>query len=106
MPIIFYDHLFSKTEITDLIDQVEEAENIRGRLHQLVDDILYQGITQMILTKLNEKKHAIFLEMLHDRPYDTEILIFLREHTNQQIESEIKAEAEKLVGSILKDMLP
>lgn len=106
MAIIFYDHLFSKAEVVDLINQVEEAENLRGRLHQLVDDILYQGIVNMILTRLSDKKHDLFLEMLHERPYDTEIILFLREHVHPDIETDIKTEAEKLLGSILKDMLP
>ena len=106
MAIIFYDHLFSKTEVADLINQIEEAENLRGRLHQLVDDILYQGIINMILEKLNEKKHQPFLEMVSERPYDTEIIMFLRQHAHPNIEDDIKAEAEKLLGSILKDMLP
>lgn len=106
MAIIFYDHLFSKQDISDLINQIEEADSIRGKLHQLVDDILYQSILSLILSKLDQKKHDIFLEMVHDRPYDTEILIYLREHAHPNIEDEIKALADKLLGDITKDMLP
>lgn len=106
MAIIFYDHLFSKQEVADLINQIQEAENLRGRLHQLVDDILYQGIIDLILTKLDQKKHNLFLEMLHERPYDTEIILFLRQHAHSNIEDDIKQEAEKLLGDIIKDMLP
>ena len=106
MAIIFYDHLFSKSEVVDLINQIEDAENLRGRLHQLVDDILYQGIINLILAKLHEKKHNTFLEMVSERPYDTEIIMYLREHAHSNIEDDIRAEAEKLLGSILKDMLP
>lgn len=106
MSILFYDHLFSKQQIQDIVDQIEESENLKSRLHQLVDDIIYQGLVAMILGKLKESKHEIFLEMLHDRPYDTEIILFLREHTHDQIEDDIRQEAEKLLGTILKDMLP
>jgi len=106
MAIIFYDHLFSKQQVQDLINEVEEAENLRGRLHQLVDDILYQGIINLILAKLDQKKHDLFLEMLHERPYDTEIIIFLRQHAHPNIEDDIKQEAEKLLCDIIKDMLP
>ena len=106
MPIIFYDHLISKTEIQVLIDELEEAENLRHKLHQLVDDVIYQGIIHLLLQKLDEKKHQIFLEMVHERPYDTEIILFLREHTHPDIEDDIKREGEKLLGAILKDMLP
>lgn len=106
MAIIFYDHLFSKQQVIDLINEVEEAENLRAKLHQVVDDILYQGIIIMLLNKLSEKKHHVFLEMVHERPYDTEIILFLREHAHPNIEDDIKAEAEKLLVTILKDMLP
>ena len=106
MSILFYDHLFSKQQIQDIVDQIEESENLKSRLHQLVDDIIYQGLVAMILGKLKESKHEIFLEMLHDRPYDTEIILFLREHAHDQIEDDIRQEAEKLLGTILKDMLP
>jgi hypothetical protein len=105
MPIIFYDHLFSKSEVTDLINSLDEAENQKNKLHQLTDDIIYQGIILMLLSKLSESKHNVFLEMVHERPYDMEIIIFLREHTHPEIEREITEEAQKLLGAITKDML-
>lgn len=105
MPIIFYDHLVSKSEVVDLINSLEEAENYKNKLHQLVDDIIYQGIVLMLLNKLHENKHQIFLEMVHERPYDTEIILFLREHTHAKIEDDITEEANKLLGAIIKDML-
>jgi hypothetical protein len=106
MAILFYDHLFNKQEVIDLINSLEEAENQRSRLHQLVDDIILQGLIVMLLNKLKESKHQLFLEMIHDRPYDTEIILFLREHAHPNIEDDIKDEGEKLLASILKDMLP
>jgi len=106
MAILFYDHLFNKQEVLDLINSLDEAENQRAKLHQLVDDIILQGIIIMLLNKLKESKHQIFLEMVHERPYDTEIILFLREHTHPEIEEDIKAEGQKLLGTILKDMLP
>ena len=106
MAILFYDHLFSKDEVTSLINELEAAENLRGRMHQLVDDILYQGIVHMLLTKLSQNKHQVFLSMLHERPYDTEIILFLREHVHPEVEDHIREEANKLLGSIIKDMLP
>lgn len=105
MPILFYDHLIPKTEVQNLINQLEEAENLKNKLHQLVDDVIYQGIIHMLLQKLDEKKHQTFLEMVHERPYDTEIIVYLREHIHSNIEEEISHEGQKLLGVILKDML-
>jgi hypothetical protein len=105
MPIIFYDHLISKSEVVNLIASLEEAENQKNKLLQLVDDIVYQGIILMILNKLSESKHSIFLEMVNERPYDIEILLFLREHAHPEIETHISEEGQKLLGMIIKDML-
>ncbi len=106
MAILFYDHLFNKSEVETLINGLEEMENQRAKVSQLVDDILFQGIIIMLLNKLKESKHQIFLEMIHERPYDIEIILFLRDHTHPNIEDDIKAEGEKLLATILKDMLP
>lgn len=106
MAIIYYDHLFSKSQIKEILDQLQDAENYKNKLHQLVDDIIFQGITVMLLKQLAETKHKIFLEMVHERPYDPEIIIFLREHTHSKIEEDIKKEAEKLLGMVMKDMVP
>ena len=106
MPILFYDHLISKTEVKILIEELEEAENLRHKLHQLVDDVIYQGIIHLLLQKLDQKKHQKILEIVHARPYDTEIIIFLREHIHPDIEDDIRKEGKNLLGAILKDMLP
>ncbi len=104
MSILFYDHLITKAEIHDHINCLEEAENHKGKALQLVDDIIFQSIMSMILEKLEPHHHHTFLSTVHERPYDPEILAYLRDHIGDNIEEEIRAEANKVVKMILKDL--
>lgn len=104
MAILFFDHLVSKSEIHDHFECLEEAENQKGKALQLIDDIIFQGIISMILEKLEETHHHTFLSTVHDRPYDPEILSYLKDHIGDNIEDEIRSEADKLVQMILKDL--
>jgi len=104
MAILFYDHLITKTEIDGLLESIEEAENQRGKALQLIDDILLQGIINFILEKLEPPHHHTFLTIVHERPYDPEIITYLKEHAGPNIEEDIRSEADKLVKMILVDL--
>ena len=105
MPIIFYDHLIVKTEITDYIDSLEDEDNQKSKARQLVDDIIHQGVMEFILEKLHPKKHKTFLSQVEDRPYDPEIINYLKEHISPEVEAEITGHVEKLIEDIKKDLL-
>jgi hypothetical protein len=104
MAPLFFDHLVIKTEIIELINKKEEPENQKGKALQLVDDILYQGIIGHILEKLHPKHHDTFLTQVHERPYDPELISYLKQHIGPEIEEEIRTEANKMVKQILKDL--
>jgi hypothetical protein len=104
MAILFYDHLISKSEVEDLINATEEAENQKGKALQLIDDIIFQGIVSFILESLEEHHHHTFLTHLHERPYDPDIIVFLREKASPDIEDSIRSEADRLVKIIIRDL--
>ncbi|KKS94283.1 MAG: hypothetical protein UW68_C0007G0023 [Candidatus Collierbacteria bacterium GW2011_GWB1_44_6] len=104
MAILFYDHLITKSEIEDLICTLEEEENQKGKALQLIDDIIFQGIVGFLLEKLEPHHHHTFLTTVHERPYDPEILSYLKDHLGTNIEDEIRLEADKLVKMILRDL--
>jgi len=106
MSIIFYDHLVNKTEVLNAIDKMDAAENHKGKLRQLVDDIIHQGLIEFILQKLHPHYHHTFLTRVNDAPFDPEIMAYLRDHASDKIENEIRAEAEKLIRLIKKDLSP
>ena len=104
MAPLFFDHLVIKTQVIELINQKPEPENQKGKALQLVDDIIYQGIISHILEKLDSKHHETFLSEMHDRPYDPELLSYLKKHIGPDIEDEIRKEGDKIVKGILKDL--
>lgn len=104
MAPLFFDHLVIKTEIIELISQRSEPENQKGKALQLVDDILYQGIIDHILEKLHPTHHETFLTEVHERPYDPELIAYLKKHIGENIEDDIKKAANKIVKQILKDL--
>lgn len=104
MAILFYDHLVLKTEIHDHFNKLEEPENQKGKALQLVDDIIFQAVMSVILEKLEPHHHHTFLTTVHERPYDPEIIAYLRDKVGDNIEDEIRKEADKVVEMILKDL--
>lgn len=103
--IIFYDHLFDKSEILQIIELSEDAPNHKGKIRQLVDDILHHGILEVILEKLHPSKHKTFLILVEERPYDPEILEYLREHIGHGVEDLITERANQLLTEIRQDLL-
>ncbi len=104
MSILFYDHLVNKSEVLLMIDQLSEPENHKGRLKQLVDDIIHQGLVEFILQKLHPHQHHTFLSHLETAPYDPELLTYLRDHIAPEFETDLEKEADKLIGLIQKDL--
>lgn len=105
MPIIFYDHLVVKSDVTQFIDSLDEPDNHKGKAKQLVDDIIHQGIIEFILERLDEKKHRTFLQIMDERPYDPEIISYLKQHISPEIEANISARVSKLIEEIKEDLL-
>jgi len=104
MAPLFFDHLVIKTEIIELINNKPEPENHKGKALQLIDDILYQGIIDHILQKLHSHHHSTFLSQVHERPYDPELIAYLKKYIGLEIEDDIRAAASKMVKQILKDL--
>lgn len=104
MAPLFFDHLVIKTQIIELVGKKPEAENQKGKALQLIDDILYQGIVAHILEKLNPQHHETFLSQVHERPYDPELISYLKKHVGPDIEEDIRKAANKIVKQILKDL--
>jgi len=104
MSPLFFDHLVIKTEIIELINKKPEPENQKGKALQLIDDILYQGIIAHVLGRLNPEHHDTFLSQMHERPYDPELISYLKKHVGPDIEDDIRKAANKIVKQILKDL--
>ena len=104
MSILFYDHLVNKSDILVYIDRLPKPDNHKGKLRQLVDDIIHQGLIEFILQKLHPHQHHTFLSRLETAPYDPELIGYLKDHISPDIEKEIATEAEKLIRLIKEDL--
>lgn len=104
MSIIFYDHLVIKTQILDHIDSQDDSDSQKGKAKQLVDDIIHQAVIEYVLDKLPPSKHQTFLEQVHERPYDPEIIDYLKSHISPEIETDISHHVEKIIEDIKKDL--
>jgi len=65
---------------------------------------LYQGIIAHVLERLNPEHHDTFLSQMHERPYDPELISYLKKHVGPDIEDDIRKAANKIVKQILKDL--
>ena len=104
MAPLFFDHLVIKEEIIEIINNKPEPDNQKGKALQLIDDILYQGIVSHILEKLDPGHHETFLTQVHERPYDPELIAYLKKHIGPDIEDDIRAAGNKIVKKIIKDL--
>ncbi len=104
MSILFYDHLVNKAEVILMIEKSNQPANHKGKMKQLVDDIIHQGLVEYILQKLHPHQHHTFLSRLESAPYDPELISYLREHASPEIEKELQQEADKLLEEIKKDL--
>lgn len=104
MSILFYDHLTPKDELLIIIKQSKAPENQKGKALQLVDDILHQGIVDFVLKQLPAKHHRPFLKRVHSTPYDPEILTMLKERIADDIEDQIRDEAERLIKKVRQNL--
>jgi hypothetical protein len=104
MPILFYDHLVDYQEIHIHIDRHVAQDEHKARARQLVDDIVHHAVLDYILGAIPVTKHTTILSLFHDRPYDPEILIYIRQHTHDDIESDIRNHLSDLIRSIIDDI--
>lgn len=102
--ILFYDHLVDKTEINIYLDKFDAPDNHKGKIRQLVDDILHQGLLEFILQKLHPHQHTTFLDRFHAAPFDPELLEYLQDHASEDIDKELRTEANRLIALIKKDL--
>ncbi len=104
MSIIFYDHIIDKTDLDTYLNNLEAPPENKNKIKAMADDILHAGILEFILQKLHPHHHHTFLNRVEQVPYDPELIQYLKDHIDDQIELEIQKEANRLKKLILKDL--
>lgn len=100
MSRVFYDHIIVLEELEEEINKIAPSHDAKFKLWQMIDEITHFRVLHRTLKLLPKNHHRKFLMMLHQAPYEPEIMYFLMEKTEGQIEKSLKQEKE----SILQDL--
>lgn len=103
MSLLFYDHLINKKDLYDQLESMDIPSESRAKFRTMVDEILHTGLVEFILQKLHPHHHKTFLYQLDHAPYDPELLQYLKDHIDAEVEEQIKLEGERLKKLILRD---
>lgn len=105
MTKIFYDHLIIFEEAIALVDNHALTPDERSKILTQIDELFQNKILDVILTHLPKKHHEKFLHEFAHTPGNTNLMKFLQEHTDVDIEKKILYEAnsvKKLVQRLIE----
>lgn len=105
MSKLFFDHLVIFEEVDVVIKNAAEDPDEREELWKVVDEMVHHHVLTCILEKLPGEHHNDFLEKYHSSPYDTNIIDFLNERTEEDIEDVIRNRMRDLEKEILEEIL-
>ena len=102
MSKIFYDHLIVLEEVKIRIDGVAKTPEEKEELWKLVDEIIHHRVMSVIFEKLPEKHHKHFLKRFYASPHDEELISYLNEKIEDDIENFISQEINLLSDELLQ----
>ena len=105
MSKVFYDHLIIFTKVENTLRDMNLEIEEKHELMATVDELVHHRVLAKILEVLEEEVHHQFLEKVHASPFDTGIMEFINEHTEDDIEEILVKELEILEDEILRDFI-
>ena len=104
MSKIFYDHLIVFERLEVHINSTVSNHEEKHELWEIIDKLVHNRVISKILEILPNRHHDEFAELLHNRPYDKNIIDYLDEASNKNIEEHIRKEIEELEKEIIQDL--
>lgn len=104
MAKLFFDHLVNPQELIESLDLPTVSQEEKDELIQLADEILNHNLLNVILNHLPKIHHEEFIKKLHSAPHDPQLIVYLQERTEVDIEVEIKSHADRIKKDILADI--
>jgi hypothetical protein len=102
MSKIFYDHLIILEEVEVYIDRVAKTSEEKEELWRLIDEIIHHRVLTSILEKLPEEHHNHFLKKFFTKPFDDNLIPYLNEKINEDVEAFITSEIDSLSDELLQ----
>ena len=91
--------------IHDLIKKHARTNEEKEELWKIVDEIIHHRVVGCVLDNLESKHHQEFLEKLNASSFDTEIISFLENKTDEKVIEKIQEEIQKIESEILEELL-
>jgi predicted metallo-beta-lactamase superfamily hydrolase len=104
MSKIFYDHLVVLEEVRVEIDKLVHEKEEKEELWNIIDELMHHRIFDLILSKLHFDHHSEFLKKLYEAPYNDDLLTYLKEKVEEDVEAIIINEVNKIKKEILKEL--
>lgn len=105
MSRLFYDHLLELEELNDHIREICETEEERFELWDIVDEIIHHRVLGCVLDCLPREEHNYFLDRYRNEPYNIELMVFIQERIEDDIEEKIKTTLSDLQEELLRELM-
>lgn len=104
MSHLFFDHLVNLDEVKREIDKLAETPEEKEELWAIVDETIHHRVLGCVFDHLPYEHHQEFADMLEATPHDKNLLVYLKDKIQQNIEKIIKSEIRKLSTEILEEV--
>ena len=104
MSRLFYDHLMELQKLENYIEEICENHEEKGELWNIVDEIIHHRVLGCVLDHLPRKHHDHFLVKYKDEPHNLDLLVFVQERVEDDIEDKIKRDIRNLQEELLREL--
>lgn len=104
MSKLFFDHLILVDEIASKLDEYNLDPEEHAELLSLIDQTLHHHTLNVIFNLLPAEKHPEFVSLYKDGPADKKLLEYLKKEIKEDVEAEIRKQAERVKKDILLEI--
>ena len=104
MSRVFYDHLLELDELEEYINNVAETKEEKIELWHIVDEIIHHRVLGCVLDHLPKQHHEPFVENFKNKPHSEELIIYVNEKIEHDIEEKIRSNITKMQKELLKEL--
>lgn len=104
MSKLFYDHLLELEELNNYINEVVDTGIERDELWQLVDEIIHHRVLGCVLDHLPTDHHESFVEKYKTEPHNNELIVFVNERIEHDIEEKIRENIKIMEEELLSEL--